>query len=219
MQVSSISELDRLPPETGGLLVVAFGSLPLVAVIDRAIGFQQPVVIGIHWVVAAIVLGGAVAVEDVSLGDVGFRRPAWVDVGYFLGTTIAALAVFVFVGPLIEGLGVPTDEATGGIGAEPDLVIGLVTAVTIGVVEEILYRGYAIERLLAYTDSAVVAGGLTWIAFVVAHTVVWPLDNLLQIAAVSVVFIAIYLRRRRLAPVVGAHVCVWVLPVLAAAFG
>lgn len=67
-------------------------------------------------------------------------------------------------------------------------------------------------------SSAVVASGLAWVVFVVAHTVVWPLGNLLPIAAVAVVFIAVYLRRRTLAPVVGAHVCIWALPVLAAAF-
>jgi len=172
MTVSSISELDRLPPVTGGLLVVAFESLPLFAVVDRAVGFQQPVVIGIHWLVAAIVVGGALTFEDVSLGDMGFRRPAWVDIGYFLGTTIAALVVFIVVGPLIEGLGLSTESATGGIGARPDLVMGLLTAVTIGVAEGVLYRGYAIEQLLAYTDSVVVAGGLTWI-----HTTVAPRER------------------------------------------
>lgn len=47
------------------------------------------------------------------------------------------------------------------MGAGARIGVAFVRSVTAGVVEEILYREYPIERLLAYTDSPLVAGGVT----------------------------------------------------------
>jgi membrane protease YdiL (CAAX protease family) len=97
--------------------------------------------------------------------------------------------------------------------------VALAGAVTTGIVEEILFRGYPIERLLAYTDSSLLAGGLTWAIFTLAHAVVWPVGNLLQIAAVAAILTAVYIRRRTLVPVISAHVLVWVFAIMGQYFG
>ncbi|WP_338041830.1 CPBP family glutamic-type intramembrane protease [Natrialba taiwanensis] len=57
-------------------------------------------------------------------------------------------------------------------------------------------------------------GGITWIAFTVAHALNWPLGSLLQTALVAAVLTVVYLRRRTLVPVAGAHVLVWVFAAL-----
>jgi membrane protease YdiL (CAAX protease family) len=127
--------------------------------------------------------------------------------------------VFAGTDPVVAALGLPVAEDAGVMAAGVGLGIALAGAVTTGIVEEILFRGYPIERLLAYTDSPLVACGLAWGVFTLAHAVVWPVGNLLQIAAVAAVFTIVYLRRRTLVPVISAHVLVWAFAVMGQYFG
>ncbi|AEH37067.1 CPBP family intramembrane glutamic endopeptidase [Halopiger xanaduensis] len=210
--------IGAIPPVTGVTLVIALVALPALTFVGRVLELSQPVSFALQWLVAIAVIAITVGVEDRPLSSIGFRRPAWIDLGYLLAAAAGALLVFVFTGPLVEALGLPVESGTSGLGELPGLPLAIAMAVTAGVVEEILYRGYAIERLLEYSGSALVAGGFTWLAFTLAHAVAWPLGNLLQVAAVTAIFVVVYLRRRTLVPVVGAHVLVWLLPVLGAFF-
>ncbi|WP_049921281.1 CPBP family intramembrane glutamic endopeptidase [Halopiger djelfimassiliensis] len=218
-ETSPIASLAEVPVVTAVTLAIAMGALPALSLADSAVAVSQPQAIVLEWLVAVTVIGSALGVEDLSLSSIGFRRPAWIDLAYLLGTGVAALLIFVFAGPLVQALGLPVEAGTSGLGELPSLPVALASAITTGIVEEVLYRGYAIERLLDYSDSAVVAGGLTLIGFTVVHAVAWPLGNLVQVAAVSALFIAVYIRRRTLVPVAGAHVLVWVVPVFGAFFG
>lgn len=216
-ETTPVAGLAEIPVVTAVTLVIAMGALPALSLADSAIGLAEPISIALHWLVAFAVVGIAVRLEDLSLSSIGVRRPAWIDLGYLFGTAVVALLIFVFGGSLVEAIGLPVDDATSGLEVG-SFALAFAGAITTGVVEEVLYRGYAIERLLDYSGSAVVAGGLTWIVFTLVHAVAWPLGNLVQVATVSALFIAVYLRRRTLVPVAGAHVLVWALPVLALYF-
>ncbi|GAB3669069.1 CPBP family intramembrane glutamic endopeptidase [Halopiger thermotolerans] len=210
--------LEAIPPVTGVTLVIALVALPALAFAASALELSQPVSLALQWLVAIAVVAVTVGVEGRSPSSIGFRRPAWIDLGYLVAAAAGALAIFIATGPLVAALGLPVESGAGGIAELPSLPVALAAAVTAGVVEEILYRGYAIERLLEYSGSPLVAGGLTWLVFTLAHAVAWPLGNLLQVAAVTAIFVVVYLSRRTLVPVVGAHVLVWLLPVLGAFF-
>lgn len=217
----SVSALARLPPLTIGNMALALLGLPtfvvLLGVTDTDLG---PIpTMGVYWTSALVVVGIATRGEKLSLSDLGFRRPALVDLGYALVTAVGILLVYIGTPPLVEALGLPVSESGGLVDASAGIGVAIAYAVTIGVVEEILYRGYPIERLLAYTDSPLVAGGVTWIVFTAVHAVSWPLGSLLQTALVSAVLTVVYLRRRTLAPVVGAHVLVWVFAALGQFYG
>lgn len=215
-----LSEIADIPPVTLANTAVALFALPLFAFLGRSFVEIGPVgELAVQWAVAAAVLGVAVAVEGQSLPDVGFRRPAWVDLGYLLAAAVAALLAFAATDPVVEALGLRVADDAGAMTAGVNLGVALAGAVTVGVVEEVLFRGYAIERLLAYTERPLVAGGIAWGAFTAAHAVVWPAGNLLQIAAVAAVFTAVYVRRRTLVPVVGAHVLVWGVSALGRVYG
>ena len=212
---------SRLPPITGVLLAVSLLALPavstLVAVTDFAL---DPVaVIAVQWVVAGVVVGVAVGVEGRSLADLGLRRPAWIDGGYLLGTTVLTLGVFLAAGPVLRTLGLPVESGVGTASMDASLPVALAGAVTIGIVEELLFRGYPIERLLEYTESPVLAGGLPWAVFVAAHAPTWSLGNLVSVSLVAALLTVVYLRRRTLVPVVGTHVLVWVVAVLGQFYG
>lgn len=216
-----VAKLAGIPAVTQLTVAVALLALPVLVGLVDALGVALGPLAesGLQWAVALAVLGVVVGIEDRSLASVGFRRPAWRDLAYLVGTAAVVMAVFIAGPPLIAATGLPTTE--GASSPEPTAGIGvaLLGAVTTGVVEEILYRGYPLERLLEHTDSAAVAGTLTVAVFTLAHLVAWPVGNVVLVAAVSVVLTAVYLRRRTLVPVVGAHVGIWVLAVLGQYYG
>lgn len=216
----SVSALASLPALTVSNLALALLGLPLFVLALGVFDADIPPIasIGIQWALAGIVVGIALRGEGLSLADLGFRRPAWVDLGYIVGASVVILLVYTVTDPIVAALGLSVREA-GAAGASLGIGVALARAVTTGVVEEILYRGYPIERLLAYTDSSLVAGGITWGVFTAAHALNWPLGNLLQTALVAAVLTLVYLRRRTLVPVVGTHVLVWVFSVLGQFYG
>jgi membrane protease YdiL (CAAX protease family) len=217
---ASASRLTDIPPITAGNLVLSLLALPLIALLGQTVVEIGPIgELAIQWGLVVAVVGVAVSSEEQSLAEIGFRRPTWIDLGYTLATVVAALLVFAGTDPVVAALGLPVAQDAGVMAAGVGLGIALAGAVTTGIVEEILFRGYPIERLLAYTDSPLVAGGLTWGVFTVAHAAVWPVGNLLQIAAVAAVLTVVYLRRRTLAPVISAHVLVWAFAVMGQYYG
>lgn len=214
------SRAGQLPAEALVTLAISLFALPGFALLTRHVDAPDPTIFGlaVQWVVVLAVVALATRVEGRTLASLGFRRPAWVDLGYLLGTAVATLLVFVATPPLIESLGLSVrDGATATTNGT--LALALLSAITTGVVEEILFRGYPIERLLDATGSALVAGGVTWGAFTLAHAVYWPLGNLLQVSVVAAVLTAVYLHRRTLVPVIGAHTLVWVFAVLGQFYG
>jgi len=149
---SSKSRIDiaSLPPLTVGNLVLALMGLPLVVVLLSVTNTDLDTIytMGLHWALALIVLGIAVRGEGLSLHQLGFRRPSLLDIGYIIVTSIAIIFVYSATPPLIEALGLPTSESSGLVGGSTGFGVAIAYAVTIGIVEEVLYRGYPIERLL-----------------------------------------------------------------------
>jgi len=210
-----------MPTVTQLTVAVALLALPVLVALIDALGLTPgPLAeVALQWTVALAVLGVVVGVEDRPLASVGVRRPAWRDLAYLVGTAAVVLAVFV-VGPtVLATVGLPVADGVSSLESTPGIGVALVGAVTTGVVEEVLYRGYPLERLLEYTDSAVVAGTLTVVVFTLAHLVTWPIGNVVLVATVSVVLTVVYLRRRTLFPVVGAHAGIWALAVLGQYYG
>jgi membrane protease YdiL (CAAX protease family) len=205
-----------IPRLTIGNLAIALFALPLVALLELMLPIQlaPTLEIALQGLVAGTVIGFAVRLEECTLNDIGFQRPTIVDFVYVIGTTVAALLVFAGTDPFVSALGLPVTDGASAVTAGVGVGLAFVTAVTIGVVEEILYRGYAIERLNEYVESPAIAGGISWGTFTIAHAVVWPVGNLIQVATVAAVFTLVYLRRRSLFPVVSSHVLVWCLAVL-----
>ncbi|MCS3630730.1 membrane protease YdiL (CAAX protease family) [Salinibacter ruber] len=215
-----LSRLADIPPVTAGNLALSLLALPLIALLGERVVEIGPIAeLAVQWGLVAAVVGVAVSGEDQSFAGIGFRRPTWGDLGYTLATAVAALLVFAGTDPVVEALGLPVAGDAGTMTAGVGVGVALARVVTTGIVEEILFRGYPIERLVAYTGSPLVAGGLTWGAFTFAHAAVWPAGNLLQVAAVAAVLTAVYLHRRTLFPVIGAHVLVWALSVMGQYYG
>ncbi|WP_339105234.1 CPBP family intramembrane glutamic endopeptidase [Haloterrigena salinisoli] len=205
---------------TAGLAIALFG-LPLLSGATRAlrIDLHPLVTIAAQWALLGLVVGLAIGVEGRSLRSLGVRRPSRRDAVPLLVAAVFGFLALAATGPLIDALGLPERRVTGLDVDRVGVGVAVASAITIGVVEEALYRGYAIERLTEYTGSARLAGGLSVAAFTLSHAVGWRLGDLLQVSLAALVFTLAYLYRRSLIPVVGAHIAIWLFGVLGAVYG
>ncbi|WP_217628992.1 CPBP family intramembrane glutamic endopeptidase [Halopelagius longus] len=219
--VDATGERDAFERPTVVGLVVALLGIPALSFAARtlSVGLHPVAEIALLWSLLGVVLGVVFVWEDRPLRSLGVRRPDRIDAAYLLAATVLGFLALAATGPLVEMLGLAQSGQTGMGVEEYGVGIAVAAAVTTGVVEEVLYRGYAIERLAERSESALVAGGLSWAAFTVAHAVSWQLGDLLQVALAALVFTLVYVRRRSLFAVVGAHVLIWLLGVLGAVYG
>ncbi|QRV16873.1 CPBP family intramembrane metalloprotease [Haloterrigena salifodinae] len=205
---------------TVGLAIALFG-LPLLSGAIRALRMTlHPLVpIALQWSLLGLVVGLSIGVEGRSLRSFGVRAPSRRDAIPLFAAAVLGFLALAATGPLIDALGLPERRVTGLDIDRVGVGVAVASAVTIGVVEETLYRGYAVERLAEHTGSVRLAGGISWAVFSLSHAVGWRLGDLLQVSLAALVFTLAYLYRRSLVPVVGAHVAIWLFGVLGAVYG
>ena len=83
-------------------------------------------------------------------------------------------------------------------------------ALRAGVVEEVIYRGYAFERIFTLTKSKWLAVFIPLIMFMLAH-ISWGMGHLLFVFIAGGLFALIYLLKRNLLLLIIAHFTVDVI--------
>jgi len=158
-------------------------------------------------------LGGIVAItllwERRPLASLGLRP---LRVSSLLSGLVAAAILVYAVVPLatavVSATGLPGFEgALARVLALP-LWLRAVAVVTGGLVEEVLFRGYAITRLEGVTGSSVVAATLSVLVFAAAHWPVWGPGPVLSFVLSGAFLATWFLWRRDLLANVVAHAVV-----------
>jgi membrane protease YdiL (CAAX protease family) len=202
-------ERRRLVPLAVVGLLLAFAlpelGLPRLLFADTPIGSR----IGreIVWVaLAAFMLFWITRVERLPLSSIGLVKPSWGTLGWGLAATVALIATVLLTFALIApALGLQQNmTATRAIVKVPVWLL-ITTPIVAGVTEEIVYRGYAIERLTLLTGRRWLAGLVAGAAFLAVHAS-WGGAQLILVAFATVIFVGLYLWRRDLPCVILAHV-------------
>jgi membrane protease YdiL (CAAX protease family) len=168
---------DHYPTLIG--VCFALGGPALLAVSDRLFSpfnhltqnlLQQLLLVGLCAIVLSIILGW----ERQPLSSIGLHPFHWQAIAWGLG--FAGILIFIYSPLLIwamQRLNLPGFGS--GLSHLSHLPVWyLILAVVVGgTVEEILYRGYATERLSAFTGSYWVGSVLALIAFGLAHVPLW----------------------------------------------
>ena len=195
-----------------GLALALFGA-PLIALVSERPRWQAtPVATHLAAQAALVVLtAGVVAIavldEQLPPSAIGLRPPTWG--GIAAGLLLTAFFRFAFAPAayrLLAWSGLGGFEA--GLGRLATLPLWtLVLAVLVGgAAEEILYRGYAIERLAAVTGSLWLGATLSVLVFALAHLPLWGRGPALTTLFSGAVFALVYLWRRDLTANIVAHV-------------
>ena len=158
--------------------------------------------------IAAIVVLATRRSEQLPLASIGVRRPNW-------GSAISAVGIVLVARYLLPMLTTPLmtaldlgDFRTGldVIGRQP-VWWRVCTALTSGLVEEVLYRGYAVERLATLTGRLPLGGLLATVAFGAAHIPFWGLGPALAAdLPFGALMTAVYVWRRDVVANAAGHI-------------
>lgn len=198
----------RLRPATlVGLLLALAG--PMLAFLAPSAAYgatQTPARIAwgllIHWINLAALIAIVLRAERLPLASIGVRPMRWwtVPLGVVAGVTITVLA-----GLISRLLGLSGDPAFVTTLQALPFATRVLLALTAGIFEETLFRGYALERIATLLHGKWAAAGLTLAIFTVAHVPAVGFAHLAPVLIVSSLVTLLYLWRRDLVVNMIAH--------------
>lgn len=171
-----------------------------------ALGLAGPAA-SVFWNTLATVflLGWVFGVERRRLSSLRIARPTGKDLEWALMFFGGAMA-WSWLAQLIRPQAAP-DTGSASIAALPVLVVAAMI-LSAAVCEEILFRGYPLERLIELTGRRWLAVALTLPFFVVPHLITFGPEWLLYHASGTVAIYALYLWRRNLVACMVLHAAV-----------
>jgi membrane protease YdiL (CAAX protease family) len=163
----------------------------------------------IWWAYLAAMLLYVRRIERRPLASIGFRPPgaANLALGVLAGVAVLAMlgAMYFLVLPALHLSDSVAATANGGALMATPFWWRLVSTVRAAVAEEVLFRGYAMERIEELTGSRTVATVLSLAVFTLDHVSSWGWSHELVVAVGGLAFSLLYLWRRNLWVNIIAH--------------
>lgn len=184
----------------GLLLTLGVGLLPLsswgrtYSGLGKLIGNES-----FWWLAVIVVLLYVAFVERRRFDSIGFRRPRILDLVLAVVAGFLLLAGIIVIYQIIF----PFFHLKMNAGQMKTILqtpfwYRLILVTRAAVAEELLFRGYPIERLRELTGGFVLAAILSWGAFTYAHLASWGAAQLIVAGYGGVILTALYLWRRNL---------------------
>jgi membrane protease YdiL (CAAX protease family) len=186
----------------GLCLALLFGLVPFATWI--APGKSTPGLLAheaVWWALALILLLWLHYVERLPFLSIGLRKPTGKTIlyGVLAGIVLIAIMIvhFAVIIPMFHL------DATHAL-AEKQAIMGhplwyrLLMVLRAAVVEEILFRGYMIEKVRQLTGSTALAVVVSAAVFTYAHLSGWGAVHLIPVCAAAIVFALLYIWRRDL---------------------
>ncbi|MEO6092322.1 MAG: CPBP family intramembrane glutamic endopeptidase [Novosphingobium sp.] len=180
-------------------LALALGIFVVIFVVDMAGLYPHNSLLDrvFPWAIYALVLWWAISVEGLSWSSLGFRRPTLGTIGWgslALAAILDLMAVYYrLVVPLFGGTAVPAAVDTITAMSMPAI---LLLSVTSGVVEELLFRFYPIDRLHWLTGNRWIASIIPLVVFTALHVPSFGLGQVIPVALAATVLTLLYWWRR-----------------------
>ncbi|HSY37651.1 MAG TPA: CPBP family intramembrane glutamic endopeptidase [Acidobacteriaceae bacterium] len=174
-------------------------------------GASLPVLLvheAVWWSYAAILLLWLHFGERLPLSSIGLRRPNWKTLVCALLAVVVLLSVFVIQSLVIVPM-FHLDASRTVV--ERNLILArpfwyrLLMVLRAAVVEEILFRGYMIEKVRQLTGSTVLAVVVSVATFTYMHLSGWGAVHLIPVFAGGFIFALLYVWRRDLPSNMLAH--------------
>jgi membrane protease YdiL (CAAX protease family) len=166
------------------------------------------------WLLCATVIGIMMFWERRPLESLWLRPLQWQSFAW-AGALIFASIVLVF--PVTEwvrkAIGLPGYAAGMETALAHPVWFRILAVLTAGVVEEILFRGYAVTRLAQLTGSLLLAGSLSTLVFAALHLPLWGAGPSLAFFIGGLATTAFFMWRRDLVAMIVAHTAIdaWAL--------
>ena len=156
----------------------------------------------IWWIYVAAILLYVRKIERRLLSSIGFRTPGIrnIALGACAGLLITAVlgAMYFVVLPAFHlNDSVASTSNAGALMATP-FWWRFISTIRAAVTEEVLFRGYAMERIEELSGSRIVAVVVSCAIFTLAHVSAWGWSHELTVAIGGLAFSLLYLWRRNL---------------------
>lgn len=202
-----------------GLVVALFGS-PLLGLLDisERLGTTTTgrVLLNsvVMWLLVAALLAIVLYWEKRSVGSIGLEMPSRRQAAIGVAAGVAGLVL----GILATGLAVAVfeleqPEALSTLG-ELSLPVKLAIVGTAVVTEEVLWRGYPIERLAELTGSIWVGAVTSFVVFLAVHYPNWGLVGAIPQAVFTLALVGVYVKTRNVVACILTHTVINVVMVL-----
>jgi membrane protease YdiL (CAAX protease family) len=154
--------------------------------------------------------------ERRPLASIGLGRLRVWSIVWGLLAGVAAILAFPLCAIALKLIDVQSQAAASGVAALGTLPLWarLLTLLTAGVCEEVLYRGYPITRLEELTGSRLLAVLVPAVVFVVIHAPSWGVAHLLYVSVVTMVMTVLFLWRGDLWSNIIAHLVTDAVPLV-----
>ena len=160
------------------------------------------------WIFAAGVLIWLAFVERLPLTSIGFRWPTWKTFLFALAGAAAVLFVMILhMGVIVRVFHLDTTtvlEQQRMILSKP-YWFRVVLVLRAAVVEEIVFRGYMIEKVRQLTGSGLLAVAVSVLTFTWAHYAGWGAVQLIPVFGAGTALALLYVWRRDLPSNMLAH--------------
>ncbi len=173
---------------------------------DLAIPSRAILFVAEEWILALVLLGIVLLWEKQPLISIGIKTMSWRDVLWgVIGFVVGAFS-FILTTPLVTALGLGTTSSGIAQLASTPIALRIAIVITAGVTEEILFRGYPIERLNNLIGHLGLSALIAYVVFVLLHIPFWGLGGTIQIGVWSIIVTILYIKRRNLPACMLMHI-------------
>lgn len=166
------------------------------------------------WLLLLLIMLWIYFVEKRTIASIGWKKLTVKTILAGIGIALVLFIIFGISNVLIQKLGLELNKDVAELIASQSMPFLILIALRAGVVEEVLFRAYAYERIYELTKSKFVAGFVPLIIFVLAH-LSWGVGHLLFVFIAGGLFTILYISKRNLALNIIAHFTVDVLALVA----
>ena len=173
---------------------------------------------GAMWLLLLLILIWIYFVEKRTISSIGWKKLTVKTVLSGIGLGFVVFVLFGVLTTAIQAVGLELNQETAELIASQSIPFLLLIALRAAVVEEVLYRGYAFERMYELTKSKWLAGLIPVIIFTLVHYS-WGVGHLVFVFFAGSVFMLVYISKRNLGLIMIAHfitdvIALLVLPIL-----
>jgi uncharacterized protein len=165
---------------------------------------------GVLWGLAVGVLFFTRNIEKLPLTTIGWKPLSWkwtftaIGLGILLSLLVPVLTL------LVSALFPPSDTGTiTQVASNFPWWILLLSVLTAGIAEEILFRGYALERLHEITGNTWISGLISLVFFVTLHAAGWNMAHIIGVVIpLGMILTGLYFWQRNVVFVMIVHVVI-----------
>jgi membrane protease YdiL (CAAX protease family) len=165
------------------------------------------------WLLLLVMISWIYFVEKRTIASIGWKKLTVKTILWGVGLGLVLFIVFGIANVVIQKLGLELNQQIAEMISSKSLPVLFLLVLRAAVVEEVLYRGYAIERIYELTKSKWVAGLVPLIMFVLVH-LAWGVGHLLFVFIAGGLLTLMYVSKRNLGLNIIAHFTVDVIALL-----